>query len=71
MTENRKNNWDNPLKNLYIQCFNLDTKNDEELVKSYEILYKSVKIITYFILFLISIIIILFLCKITKYFIII
>ena len=36
MTENRKNNWDNPLKNLYIQCFNLDTKNDEELVKSYK-----------------------------------
>lgn len=68
MTANRKDNWNNPLKNIYIKIFNLDTKNDKELVKSYETLYKSVKIITYFILFLISIIIILFLCKITKYF---
>tara|TARA_Y100001935_G_scaffold111024_1_gene92148 strand:+ start:384 stop:1247 length:864 start_codon:yes stop_codon:yes gene_type:complete len=63
MTENRKNNWDNPLKNLYIRCFNLDAKNDKELVKSYEILYKTVKIITYGILFSVITFIILLLYK--------
>ena len=67
MTENRKNNWDNPLKNLYIQCFNLDAKNDKEIVKSYEIVYRTEKIITYILLISIIILIFVFLCKIINY----
>ena len=63
MTENRKNNWNNILDNIYFKLFNLETTDDKEIVESYEKLYNILKIFT----FLISIIIIILIFNILFY----
>ena len=49
MTENR-NNWDNPIKSIYLKIANLETTDDKEIVKSYENVYMTLKIVTYIII---------------------
>ena len=56
-TENKKTSWNNLLSNIYIYIFNFNNTNKKELVKSYELLYKSNYFIIYILLILILIII--------------